>query len=98
MKRVLKWSVPVDDQEHFIGGGPVSHVAMEPGTGYGQNTPPVVNIWTEEPLNGENPVRSALVVGTGHSYADGYMAVGSCRDGIFVWHVVMRKGKGSTSE
>lgn len=58
--RVLKWVVPVDDQPHTIGGGPILHV------GHQGNVNEVV-VWTEEPV--KDPThRKAIVVGTGHPY------------------------------
>ena len=40
-KRVLKWSIAVDDSVGVVGGGKVVHVAS-------QNPPYLIEVWTEE--------------------------------------------------
>ena len=57
-RKVLKWDVPVDDQLHEIGSGPVVLVAC-------QHSVDVVSVWTDE--DSENiQMRAAQVYGTGH--------------------------------
>lgn len=79
-RRVLKWTVPVDDVEHPIGGGRVTLVACQ----YDHNT---VQVWTEE-VPGLH-TRAAIVVGTGHPVPDGWEHIGStvALSGQLVWHL-----------
>lgn len=101
MSRILKWAVPVDDQWHPIGPGPVVLVGKspdEPGirTAY---------VWTLEPDTNprdasdaqirtaarSHPPREACVVGTGQLF-DGWGCshLGSYVAAPFVWHVLGR--------
>ena len=103
MKRVLKWTVPVDDQWHPIGGGEVALVAVQ---GRPEVTPRgmsgtvgVVTVWTVETFVegwekrqlGGAPTRGARVYGTGHDVPDSPEVptthLGSCQDGPLVWHL-----------
>lgn len=88
-KRVLKWIVPVDDEPHEIGGGPVVHIAC-------QNGPGLVMVWTEEPTNPSRPTepRTAQVYGTGHEVPDRLVHLGStlALDGALVWHCYAEPG------
>lgn len=83
-RRALRWSVPVDDQWHPIGGGQVLHVdARSNGT---------VEVWTLEttsttPLSVPRTVR---VYGTGHPIAEAdteHIGTALTPDGALVWHV-----------
>lgn len=93
MKRVLKWTVPVDDEWHDIGGGDVVGVACQTG-------PDVIQVWTEE-WEGTTLVRSARVFGTGHVVPMDKNHVGMvlAAGGRLVWHVYTdrspRPGKAS---
>lgn len=86
MKRILKWNIPVDDQYHEIGSGPVAHVACQAG-------PDSVQVWTVEPAEEEPLVRTAFVVGTGHTFGEHWQPVGSVvtASGALVWHVIAQK-------
>lgn len=79
--RVLKWSVPVDDQPHHIGTGRVLHVAC-------QHNHRSVEVWTLEFGDGERwkPVQ---VFGTGQPLPAGWWHIGSAVTvgGLLVWHV-----------
>lgn len=83
MKRVLKWTVPVDDDEHKIGAGPVALVACQ----HGSDT---VQVWTEEEHGSsasfEN-ARNVRVYGTGHLVPVEWEHLGSVIVGRFVWHL-----------
>lgn len=79
-KRVLKWSVTVDDQVHTIGGGRVVLVASQ----YGNLS---VEVWTEEAGVDVEESRQVRVFGTGHNVPDDAEHIGSCIAGPFVWHV-----------
>lgn len=81
-RRVLKWPVPVDDQDHPIGAGPVVLVAS-------QLAADLVFVWTEEDVDDPRPpMRRARVYGTGQSIPDpSDEHVGSALAGPFVWHV-----------
>lgn len=96
MKRILKWTVPVDDQPHEIGGGDIIHIDCQKG-------PDEIQIWTEEPyFPGDvefknNPghtlrKRTVQIKATGQSFHDSGVAIGSVMyplNGEFlVWHVV----------
>lgn len=86
MKRVLKWSVPVDDQDHPIGGGKVLHVGCQAGV------VDVVSVWTEEPAVGVHGQRRARVYATGQPVPDGDVHIGSVIAPVspprtLVWHV-----------
>lgn len=81
MKRVLKWTIPVDDKPHPIGRGRVVHVACLYGPGQ-------VEVWTEEYGSGVER-RMAQVYGTGHTFSDGGEVAGSVITDVgIVWHVV----------
>ena len=77
-KRVLKWSIAVDDSVGVVGGGKVVHVAS-------QNPPYLIEVWTEE--FGVEVPRRVQVFGTGHAIPNGSIHLGSCIAGPFVWHV-----------
>lgn len=85
MKRVLKWTIPVDDHDHPIGTGPVVLVACQHGPGS-------VQVWTEESDGPDQEMRRARVYGTGHPVSDGDEHLGSVvasarGDFPVVWHV-----------
>jgi hypothetical protein len=90
MKRILKWTVPVDDKTHPIGAGPVVHVGAQ------GNALEELQVWTEEQvpftLVGEEPQFDtvlARVYGTGHEYPDEGVAVGTVFAPMgLVWHLV----------
>lgn len=88
MKRVLKWVVPVDDQPHEIGGGPVVHVSMS------MNSLLEVLVWTVEwdERSLAYPKREVKVVGTGHGFDESGIVVGTAteyaQESLLVWHVV----------
>lgn len=77
--RVLRWSVPVDDDWHPIGGGKVLHVASR--------IRGVVDVWT---LEGSAPSsrRTVRVYGTGHwIHPRDVVHYGTALDGDLVWHL-----------
>lgn len=80
-KRVLKWTVDVDDRDHPIGGGKVVAVACQSG-------PRSVQVWTEEPADAQPLARRARVYGTGHPVPEDDEHVGTALapHGL-VWHV-----------
>lgn len=98
MKRVLKWVVPVDDQAHPIGSGPIVHLSHQ------GNVNEVV-VWTEEDADRTPVAVMARVYGTGHPYPDNGRAVGTVSHlagttphpmsganllmGNLVWHLVV---------
>ena len=80
-RRVLKWTVPVDDQWHEIGAGPVVLVAC-------QFTPSQIEVWTEEEdVRGAR--RHVRAYGTGHELSTFGEHLGSVitAGGALVWHV-----------
>lgn len=80
VRRVLKWPVPVDGQDHPIGAGPVVLVDS-------QDYRSTVFVWTEETAVSA-PVRRARVYGTGQPIPEGTgVHIGSTLAGPFVWHV-----------
>jgi hypothetical protein len=79
MKRVLKWTVPIDDERHPIGRGTVVDVAQ-------QGNAMEVQVWTEEQEDATTV--EAQVYGTGHEFPNRGRAVGSVLSGPYVWHVV----------
>lgn len=83
MKRVLKWTVPVDDTDHPIGAGRVVLVAC-------QDNPAVVHVWTEERETKAPPrTRRARVYGTGQPVEEGEHHIGSVvvSGADLVWHL-----------
>ena len=79
MIRVLKWNVPVDDEWHPIGSGPVVHVdAFNPWE---------VFIWTLQ--ENESQTRAARVYGTGQPLPENVEHLGSAsaNGGALIWHV-----------
>jgi hypothetical protein len=88
-RRILKWSVPVNDQWHRVGRGRVVHVACQ------HNDPSVVQVWTEEregPSHPLDPMPLARVFATGADLPDGGEHVGSTLvyEGRIVWHVLRK--------
>lgn len=84
MKTVLKWTIPVDDEWHPVGAGPVLHVASQ----FGKISE--VQVWTEEVYETRSEsITSATVIGTGHSVPDDADPLGSVvtSGGHLVWHV-----------
>lgn len=90
MKRVLKWSVSVDDRDHPIGGGPVVLVGCQAGVA------DVVHVWTEEDADkgtfSASEMRRARVYGTAHPIPDDDEHIGSVIAPVppprtLVWHV-----------
>jgi hypothetical protein len=84
--RVLRWTVPVDDHTHEVGGGPVLHVASRE-TGR-------VEVWTEEYVCDQTfetsaPKRQVQAFGTGQPLSSNNLRthIGSALDGPFVWHL-----------
>lgn len=90
MKRVLKYTVPVDGQWHEIGVGDIAFVAC-------QNSADTVQVWVVEDseANASSPsnyVPRARVHGTGHPVEDDAHYAGSAlaAGGSLVWHVFVR--------
>lgn len=87
--RVLKWSVPVDGETHYIGRGQVVHVACQWGPG-------TVQVWTlevgDEAVAPATP-RPVQVFGTGHPVPLEFGHLGSAvwLAGSYVWHVFQGK-------
>lgn len=77
--RVLKWRVPVDNNWHPIGSGPVVFVDCQ--NNYGET----VYVWTEE--TSEPDLRPARAFATGQPVAQNVTHLGSAQCGSFVWHV-----------
>lgn len=100
VRRVLRWEVPVDDNWHTIGGGPVVMTGCRPVLP-GVATPRV-EVWTEEILSGDwsgakplTPARQAAVFGTGRVLdPEASEHLGSVLDaalnGALVWHIYAR--------
>lgn len=79
--RVLKWSVPVDDQPHPIGAGRVVHVGC-------QDDAWTTQVWTLE--TDEPDTDFAQVFGTGQPLpgsATEHLGSTISSSGLFVWHV-----------
>ena len=101
-RRILKWNVPVDDNRHSIGGGPVVHVASQHTNnlqGYieaafrAHGEPrELIQVWTDE--EGEpRPEQSRLVqvFGTGQplpDHAGQPLGTAIAHNGTLVWHVI----------
>lgn len=81
MKRVLKWTVPVDGQEHSIGDGKVVHVGIQ------DHAPESIQVWTEQERDSYLAGVFATAYGTGHPIPDHLEHVGSVVAEPFVWHV-----------
>ncbi len=84
-RRILKWSIPVDDRDHPMGAGTVVHVAC-------QNHPGAVEVWTDEPDAEHVTTTSARVYGTGQPLPQHDEVLGSTvvLNGL-VWHVLRRR-------
>lgn len=87
-RRVLRWTIPVDDEWRAIGHGRVVHVACRP------DADDVVHVWTLEdgPEIPEGSVsgRNARVFGTGHTLTPdtgNHLGSALTTDGVFAWHV-----------
>lgn len=90
--RVLRWVVPVDDQIHTIGRGPVVLVACRPPTHDRYVPDHVVEVWTEE-YGYSAPSRPVRVYGTGQAVDAEGPHLGTALDGQFVWHVYAMFGE-----
>lgn len=88
-RRILKWTIPVDDHDHPIGIGAIVHVDVQ-----GQRAD-LVQVWTDEWDTGGRVV-SARVYGTGQPIPEDGEILGSAlaAGGALVWHVV-RSGSAS---
>lgn len=78
---VLKWNVPVDDETHEIGGGPVCFVGC-------QSRSDIVQVWTIEDPTAPS-WRRVGVFGTGQPVtARGpFLGTAIAAGGFLVWHV-----------
>lgn len=87
-RRILKWTIPVDDRDHPIGVGPVVHVASQ------RDDSAYVQVWTDETVPGIGVVdlTSARVYGTGQPLPVGDEVCGTAvvMGGQLVWHVLRR--------
>lgn len=83
-RRILKWTIPVDGQEHSIGSGPVVHVAC-------QHDASTVEVWTDERHIVD--AATARVYATGQTLPERDEVLGSALvlDGALVWHVLRRR-------
>lgn len=86
VKQVLKWSVPVDDQDHPIGTGRVVHVACQSGV------VDVVSVWTEETAHTYGQSRRARAYGTGQPIPEDDEHIGTALAPVhppktLVWHI-----------
>ncbi len=79
-RRILKWTVPVDDQWHPIGAGEVVHVACQGGSH-------AVQVWTVEV--GTCEFRAARVYATGQPLPADAEYAGTALAGGFAWHVLV---------
>jgi hypothetical protein len=80
--RVVRWTVPVDDQPHVLPlSGAVLHVASRQA---GE-----VDLWTRD-SGGPTIDRTFQVVGTYHPYPSDWTHVGTAvtASGAFVWHLM----------
>lgn len=83
-RRILKWTVSVDDRDHPIGSGRVVLVAC-------QFSSRSVQVWTDEPHDTEVEPRPARVYGTGQPLPADDEHIGSATtDNGLVWHVLAR--------
>lgn len=84
-RRILKWTIPVDDCDHPIGAGPVVHVDVQ------GNDTGLVQVWTDE-TDADNirDATSARVYGTGQPLPEHDEVVGTALalGGALVWHVL----------
>lgn len=87
MRRILKWTVPVDDRPHNIGGGRVVRVDCQYG-------PQSVQVWTDE-LNEDGQARLVQVFSTGQPVPATFGEhLGSAMHSGLVWHVIeMRRNQ-----
>lgn len=93
-KRILKWEVPIDDEEHNIGNGKVVHVGLPKIPALGSLRREVC-IWTEETMSNDSASiltdRTVKIFGTGREFPDDHCHVGSVVDSsdtaYAVWHV-----------
>lgn len=81
--RVLKWTVPVNDEPVAIGGGRVVHVGSTHLTRANE-----IHVWTLEE-NDHTPDRLVQVYGTGMDVPMAYTYLGTTivANGTFVWHL-----------
>lgn len=87
-RRILKWTIPVDDHDHPIGAGPVVHVDVQ------GNDTDLVQVWTDEDDAGDiQDAGLARVYATGQPVPPGDEVLGTVLvlGGSLVWHVVRRR-------
>lgn len=85
-RRILKWTIPVDDRDHPIGAGPVVHVDAQ------MVAANHVQVWTDESDAEHVEITSARVYATGQPLPDHDEVLGTALvlDGALVWHVLRR--------
>lgn len=85
-RRILKWTIPVDDRDHPCGSGPVVHVDVQ------GNDTAVVQVWTDERDAEAVVLTSARVYGTGQPIPELDEVIGTALvlGGHLVWHVLRR--------
>lgn len=86
MQRILRWEVPVDDEPHLIGAGPVVHIdSRRDRFPRGDR----VEVWTLSSQACPEPSRRVQVVGTAHPFPIDWTPLGSvvALDGLLVWHL-----------
>jgi len=84
VKRVLKWTVGVDDKVHLIGGGQIVHVETQWQHAYHE-----VQVWTLEDGRGDVG-RHVQAFGTGHLLPDtigAHLGSAVTAGGALVWHL-----------
>lgn len=81
--KVLRWEVPVDDQWHNVGSGPIAMIASRDDPGA------LVEVWTIQPTH-EHADRLVRAFGTGQPVPPDTIYLGSTLAGpgrALAWHV-----------
>lgn len=78
--RALKWPVPVDNDHHPVGTGPILAVGTQGGD------PSIVYVWTAE-IDESHPARRVRAYGTGWDIPNGHEHIGSVVADPYVWHL-----------
>jgi hypothetical protein len=93
-RRILKWTIPVDDQRHLIGAGPVVHVDSQSDPTF--HDPGAVQVWTDENDSEHVAPTSARVYATGQPIPEDGEVLGTALvlGGALVWHVVRHRPAG----
>lgn len=79
-RRATRWDIPIDDNNHPMGAGPVLLIANNLGL--------VLEVWTEENTPQPEPTRTVRTITSTDTIPNGYQHLASVTNGPgLVWHL-----------